>query len=134
MTAAQTADAVGTSVLLPGDDQSALRAFFEIAEAWKLTTDDQLKLLGSPPRSSFFKLKKDGGQLNRDQLERISHIINIYKCLRILFTDQEAADRWLAQPNKAPFLQGRSALEFMVHDGYLSDIFQVRRYLDAQRG
>jgi uncharacterized protein (DUF2384 family) len=112
MTATQTADAVGTLALLPGDDQAALRAFFEIAEAWK----------------------KDGGQLNRDQLERISHIINIYKCLRILFTDQEAADKWVGQPNKAPFLQGRSALEFMVHDGYLSDIFQVRRYLDAQRG
>lgn len=134
MTATQTADAVGTLALLPGDDQAALRAFFEIAEAWNLTADEQLKLLGSPPRSSFFKLKKDGGQLNRDQLERISHIINIYKCLRLLFTDQEAADKWVGQPNKAPFLQGRSALEFMVHDGYLSDIFQVRRYLDAQRG
>ena len=134
MTATQTADVGSTSVLLPGDDQAALRAFFEIAEAWKLTSDEQLKLIGSPPRSSFFKLKKEGGQLNRDQLERLSHIISIYKCLRILFTDQEEADRWLGQPNSAPFLQGRSALEFMVHDGYLSDIFQVRRYLDAQRG
>ncbi len=134
MTAAQVADTSGISILSPGDDQAALRAFFQIAEAWNLTTDDQLKLLGSPPRSSFFKMKKDGGQLSRDQLERISHIINIYKCLRILFTDQAMADKWVVQPNKAPFLQGRSALEFMARDGYLSDIFQVRRYLDAQRG
>ena len=134
MIGAQTVDTSATPILASGDDGAALKAFFEIAEVWHLTSDEQVKLLGSPPRSTFFKLKKEGGQLNRDQLERISHIVNIYKCLRILFTDQQMADRWVRQPNQAPFIQGRSALEFMTQEGYLSDIFQVRRYLDAQRG
>lgn len=37
-----------------------LEAFFNIAEKWELTTDEQIKLLGSPGRSTFFKWKKDG--------------------------------------------------------------------------
>lgn len=130
----QAASAAATASLTLGDDAAALRTFFEIAEAWKLTTEDQLRLLGSPPRSTFFKLKKEGGQLTRDQLERVSHLLNIYKCLRVLFTDQKLADEWIRAPNDGPFFQGRSALEFMTRDGYLTDIYQVRRYLDAQRG
>jgi SOS-response transcriptional repressor LexA len=99
-----------------------------------LTTDEQIKLLGSPPRSTFFKWKKEGGQLSQDTMERISHVLSIYKCLRIVLTDDEAGDEWVRKSNQAPFLNGISALEFMTRDGYLSDVYQVRRYLDAQRG
>ena len=116
------------------DAEAALKAFFNIAEKWRLTTDEQIKLLGSPPRSTFFKWKKDGGQLSRDTIERISHILSIYKCLRIVLTDDEAEDEWVRKSNQAPFLNGISALEFMTRNGYLSDVYQVRRYLDAQRG
>lgn len=118
------------------DDDSAiaLKAFFQIAEKWRLTTEQQIKLLGSPPRSTFFKWKKEGGQLPPDTVERISHILSIYKCLRIVFTDEQASDDWVRKENQAPFLNGVSALEFMTKQGYLSDVYQVRRYLDAQRG
>jgi SOS-response transcriptional repressor LexA len=116
------------------DAEVALKAFFNIAEKWRLTTDEQIKLLGSPPRSTFFKWKKEGGQLSQDTMERISHVLSIYKCLRIVLTDDEAGDEWVRKSNQAPFLNGISALEFMTRDGYLSDVYQVRRYLDAQRG
>jgi len=55
-------------------------------------------------------------------------------CLRIVFTDEQAGDEWVRKENQAPFLNGVSALEFMTREGYLSDVYQVRRYLDAQRG
>jgi SOS-response transcriptional repressor LexA len=116
------------------NDEVALKAFFSIAEKWRLTTEEQMKLLGSPPRSTFFKWKKEGGQISPDTLERISHILNIYKCLRIVLTDEAASDEWVRKANQAPFLKGVSALEFMTRDGYLSDVYQVRRYLDGQRG
>ena len=116
------------------DSRIGLQTFFKIAEAWHLSVDEQIKLLGKPPRSSFFKWKKDGGDLTQDTLERISHIISIYKCLRILFTDQAAADAWIKRPNQAPFLGGSSALDFMTKDGFVASIYEVRRYLDAQRG
>lgn len=116
------------------DSGIALRAFFQITEKWRLTTEQQIKLLGSPPRSTFFKWKKEGGQLPPDTVERISHVLSIYKCLRIVFTDEQASDDWVRKPNQAPFLNGVSALEFMTRTGFLSDVYQVRRYLDGQRG
>ena len=63
----------------------ALRTFFRISDAWKLSNDDARKLLGDPPRSTYFLWKKTGaGQLARDTLERISYILGIYKALQIL--------------------------------------------------
>jgi hypothetical protein len=118
----------------PNSSESAasLRAFFEIAEAWKLSTDDQIKLLGSPGRSTFFKWKKEAPVLPSDTLERISHLLNIYRTLEILLPNPEAADRWVRQPNVAPILNGKTALERMLHG--FSDLCAVRQYLDSQRG
>src|SRR3546814_15922626 len=38
-----------------------LDVFVPVAEAWNLSTDEQMRLLGSPPSSTFFNWKKDGG-------------------------------------------------------------------------
>jgi hypothetical protein len=116
------------------DAEAALKAFFRISEKWQLSTDEQIKLLGSPPRSTFFKWKKEGGQLPNDTVERLSHVLNIYKCLRILFTDENVSDQWMRKTNQAPFLNGVSALDFMTANGFVADVFKVRSYLDAQRG
>lgn len=123
--------AVGTD---ESDANVALRAFFGIAEKWRLTTEEQSKLLGSPPRSTFFKWKKEGGQLSADTVERLSHVLNIYKCLRIVFTDENVSHDWIRKPNQAPFLNGISAVDFMTANGFVADVFKVRAYLDAQRG
>lgn len=113
------------------DRRHALEVFFRIAELWSLPTDQQIVLLGSPARSTFFKWKKEGGVISVDTQERISHIVSIYKALQILLTDPKAADQWIHKPNK--YFDGRSALEVML-DGKLTDIYSVRAYLDAQRG
>jgi uncharacterized protein (DUF2384 family) len=108
-----------------------VEGFFAIAEKWGLSTDEQLKLLGSPGRSTFFKWKKDGGALPKDTLERISHILSIYKCLEILFTIPDRADSWIKRPNE--YFDDMSALTVML-GGQVVDIYRVRQYLDAQRG
>jgi len=109
----------------------ALDVFFKIAGAWKLTSEQQITLLGAPARSTFYKWKKDGGLLSADTEERISHLAALYKALQIVIPDPHAADTWIARPNK--YFGGRSALEVML-DGKLTDIYAVRVYLDAQRG
>ena len=112
----------------------ALRAFFRIAAAWKLTARQERVLLGGPPESTFFKWKKaQQGNLPRDVLERISYILGIYKSLQILFPDTTRADEWISRPNSAPLFQGQSALQRML-SGNVGDLFVVRQYLDAQRG
>lgn len=109
----------------------ALEGFFGIADKWKLTTDEQISLLGSPGRSTFFKWKKEGGSIPKDTEERISHILSIFKCLEILFTTSENSDSWIRKPNR--YFGERAALEVML-GGQVVDIYRVRQYLDAQRG
>ncbi|RZL09729.1 MAG: DUF2384 domain-containing protein [Rubrivivax sp.] len=114
---------------------AGLRAFGRIAEAWALTVDEQIKLLGEPARSTFFAWRKtpEVAKLSRDTLERLSNLLGIYKSLQILLPDASAADRWVRQPNTAPMFGGRSALDRMLA-GNVVDLHAVRRYLDAVRG
>ncbi len=112
----------------------ALRAFFRIAELWRLSVAEQMTLLGITARSTFFKWKRDPNvDLPKDTIERISYLLGIYKALQILLPDQRAADAWVRQPNQAPLFGGKSALDRML-SGHVADLFVVRRYLDAQRG
>lgn len=122
--------------LPPGQLAAAgLRAFAGIARAWKLSVDEQLILLGSPARSTFFAWRKDPSvaALPRDTLERLSYLLGIYKALQILLPDPAAADAWVRKPNDAPLFGGRSALERMLA-GNVVDLHVVRRYLDGVRG
>ena len=115
----------------PSGIPAELEAFFTIADRWRLSTDDQIRLLGSPGRSTFFKWKKEGGSLPPDTVERISHLLNVWKSLRILFTVDERAEQWVRRPND--FFDGEAAIDVMLQGG-VSDIYRVRQYLDAQRG
>lgn len=112
----------------------ALRAFFAIADAWGLRAGEARRLLGDPPESTFYKWKKArDGAPGRDVLERISHVLGIFKALQILFPDPTRADAWIRRANSAPAFGGASALERML-GGNVADLYVVRRYLDAQRG
>jgi len=114
---------------------AGLRAFERIAQAWGLSVDEQLCLLGQPPRSTYFAWRKqpEKAALPRDTLERLSNLLGIWKSLQILLPDAAAADAWVRQPNSAAPFGGRSALQRMLA-GNVSDLNLVRRYLDAVRG
>ncbi len=114
---------------------AGLRAFFKIASAWDLSAEEQITLLGSPGRSTYFKWKNtpQTARLNRDTLERLSLLLGIYKALQILLPQPAAADAWVKRPNSAPPFGGRRALDRMLA-GNISDLVAVRQYLDAMRG
>ena len=125
---------------LPSSDsakvaKSTLRTFFNIARAWRLDTEQAMRLLGLDSRSTYFKWKKspESAKLGQDKLERLSYIFGIYKSLQILLPKPESADQWIHRPNKAAPFQGKSALERML-SGHVADLYVVRQYLDAQRG
>ena len=112
----------------------ALRTFFRIADAWSISADEARRLLGSPPRSTYFAWKKQPpAQLPRDVLERISYVLGIYKALQILLPEPAVADVWIRKANDAPLFGGKAALERML-SGNVADLYVVRQYLDAQRG
>jgi hypothetical protein len=110
----------------------ALRTFFRIAEAWGLRESEQMRLLGLDSRSTFQSWKRGAvASIPKDALERISYVLGIYKGLHILLP--QSADEWVRKPNLAPIFGGRSALERMA-SGNVADLYEVRRYIDAQRG
>ena len=114
---------------------AGLRAYFNIARDWGLNTDEQMVLLGTPGRSTFFKWKSapETADLKRDTLERLSYILGIYKALQVLLPATTSADAWVKKPNTAPLFGGKSALDRML-GGNVADLLAVRQYLDARRG
>lgn len=106
----------------------ALTVFFNITKSWKITTKQEIILLGSPPRSTFYKWRSGTiTTISQDTLERISYIMGIYKALRKIFPTLDQANAWPIKPNQA--FNNMSGLEYMLLGGvqHLSD---VRRYLD----
>lgn len=111
-----------------------MRAFFEIAEKWKLSNEEAMALLGSPSKSTFHNWKNGNvGHLahSHDLASRISYVLGIFKALEILYQRPEMADAWVRQPNAA--FGGQSALERMC-GGQMVDLASVRDYLDSVRG
>ena len=112
-----------------------LRAFFAIADHWMLDNEERRILLGSVPESTFYKYAStpESARLSRDTLERISHLIGIFKSLNVLLPRPEQADAWVKRANEAALFKGRSALEFML-SGRFEDLIAVRHYVDTARG
>ena len=128
---------MATTTPSPGDLGGAgLRAFFRIAKTWKLTEEQQLRLLGLTVRSTLFawkgKAAKGPVKLGPDTLERLGNLVGIWKALAILFPQDEIADRWIHLPNdNYPFL-GDMPLTLMQFS--MAGLAQARRHLDARRG
>lgn len=110
----------------------ALKLFTGIMQEWGIKAKDARVLLGNPPETTYFNWLKTGdAKLGRDTLERISHLQNIYKSLRIIFPSAEQANAWVHKPNEA--FNGKSALAVMLQ-GSILDLHRVHVYLDGIRG
>jgi Protein of unknown function (DUF2384) len=111
----------------------AIRTFFRIGKAWKLTVEEEKALLGWPATSTLYKYKQnDIGTLSYDVLIRISLVLGIYDALHILYPDKELADRWIKLPNSNSLFGGRPAIDFLTKAG-MDGLYQVRRLLDNRK-
>ena len=117
------------------DTSKALPVVFRILEKWQCNTDEQLRLLGISSRSTLNKYKesKGGIRLSLDIQERMSYILNIHKCLRLLFTADDSIYGWVRRPNSHPFFAGRSAMDVM-NGGRVADLYEVASRLQSWRG
>ncbi len=111
-----------------------LRTLFNIADEWGLNTDQQRTLLGGISKSSLHNWKAgNASALSRDQLERVSLVLGIYKAMALLFADGDGGKRWLKAENSEGVFGGASPLARMLRGG-MEDLYATRRYLDAWRG
>ena len=111
---------------------SGLRAFESIADRWKLSISERSAVLGlSASTYRRARARDESATLDRNALERVSHILGIYKALHVLFSDDERADGWIDRASSD--FGGRPARE-RITTGLVADLVHVRRYLDAARG
>ncbi|MGQ3887622.1 antitoxin Xre-like helix-turn-helix domain-containing protein [Legionella sp. CNM-1927-20] len=115
-------------------NQVAWKALKNLIERFNLTKEEALKLMGDMPISSYYKgINKFEGNLSRDERERISLLLGIYKDLRILFIDSAQAMSWINRENKLPPFNGITPKKHMM-EGSLIRLAEVRRFLDFWRG
>lgn len=113
--------------------QSAIAAFFKLAQAWHLRDEASRQLLGGISNGVFYQLKRGRKKkLDQDKLTRISLLIGIFKALNILYSSK-LADSWVTLPNSSPMFEGEPPLAYMVRGG-VPALMRVRQLLDARRG
>lgn len=112
---------------------SAIKAFFNIMERWKVRDSDARALLGGVSNGPYYEMKKGADRvLDEDKLLRISYLVGIFKALNILYSEK-LADAWIQLPNKNRIFGGRKPLDYMIRGG--QPAMQIlRRLLDARRG
>lgn len=115
-------------------DKTAWKSFQNLVQRFQFTESEAKVLLGDMPRSTYLRgLHQHIGKLNRDQKERISYLLGIYKSLRILFTDSAQALTWIDRPNDLPPFDGVTPRDYMLQ-GSIVHLADVRRFLDFWRG
>lgn len=115
-------------------DKVAWKSLQNLIERFGLQSEEARILMGEMPRSSYFKgIQEHQGKLSRDQKERISYLLGIYKALRILFTDSRQAMTWIDRANTLAPFNGITPKQYLL-EGSLVRLAEVRRFLDFWRG
>lgn len=119
----------------PDAGNMVLPVVFNILDKWSCTQAQQMSILGLTSRSTLNKYRShpESAKVSKDLLERMSYILNIHKCLRIMFTAEDSVYQWVQKPNSHPFFAGRSAMDIM-NQGKVVDLYQVASRLNAWRG
>lgn len=131
---AMTAQAEQLLQRAPSVASSLVPAIFNIFSRWRLTSAQQMTLLGLSKKTlDNWKKQPEKTKLTLDLLERASYILEIYKSLQMLLPDQALADRWLATPNDNPLFNGTAPLECLL-DKQVAGLVVIRSFLDAEQG
>jgi uncharacterized protein (DUF2384 family) len=111
-------------------DDVIWKSLTNLVDRFDLKENEARILMGDMPRSTYTSHK---AKLNRDQKERVSYLLGIYKALRILFDDGEQARTWINRQNKLPPFNGLTPKEYMLEGG-MARLIDVRKFLDFWRG
>jgi len=119
--------------VITDEEAAALaRTTIGLFRAWQLSDIEARTLLGDMAQRTWARWK-DGsiGRIDRDLRARMAILMGVHKGLRYLFTDPKRGYDWIRKPN-ANF-NGNSALDVMMR-GEITDLIDIRSYLDAERG
>lgn len=114
---------------------AGFRTFLKIAELWRLSDEEQMRILSAHDPATYEELKAhvrahEAVPLSMDMISRISCVLSIYGSLVTLVSHERSAD-WIHAPNKGSVFGGNSALVLMT-SGQLEDLERVAQYLLGQ--
>ncbi|WP_150303633.1 antitoxin Xre-like helix-turn-helix domain-containing protein [Pseudomonas saliphila] len=115
---------------------TGLRAAVTILDRWG-ATGEQGEAILRVSHSTYARAKrKDGLQainLDRDQLTRVSLVLNIHAALRMVFDNPDNLYGFMRMPNDNEFFFGRSPLEVMG-SGDMVAVYETFKRIDVLRG
>ena len=111
-------------------DAIVWKSLNNLVHRFRLKEKEARILMGEMPRSTYTTGK---ATLNRDQKERVSYLLGIYKSLHILFDDGVQAMSWIERENNLPPFNGMTPKEYML-EGSIVRLSDVRKFLDFWRG
>lgn len=114
---------------------TGLKTAVTILEKWGASGEQGEAILRVSHSSYARAKKKDALQkinLDRDQLTRISLILNMHAALRIVFDNPENLYGFMKMKNHNPFFEGRTPLEIMGNGDFVA-VYETFRRIDTLR-
>jgi len=113
-----------------------LRTAVAILDKWG-ATGEQGEAILRVSHSTYARAKRKDGlasiSLDRDQLTRVSFVLNIHAALRTIFDNPDNLYGFMRMPNDNAFFLGRSPLEVMG-SGDIVAVYETFRRIDVLRG
>ena len=83
---------------------AGLKASLNILDKWGASTDQAINIL-QLGRATYFNVKKDPtrANLNNDQIERLSYLLNMHQALRLVFDNPENVYGFMGFENNNEF-------------------------------
>lgn len=115
---------------------TGLRTAVAILDRWG-ATGEQGEAILRVSHSTYARAKRKDGlpsiSLDRDQLTRVSFVLNIHAALRVIFDNPDNVYGFMRMPNDNAFFFGRSPLEVMS-TGDIVAVYETFRRIDVLRG
>lgn len=113
---------------------AGLKAVLNILEKWGCSAEQAMAILRLP-RATFYKYRNDPSQarLDRDQLTRLSYLLNMHQALRIVFENRENVYGFMSKKNHNPYFHGRTPLE-VIESGDFGALYETYKRIDTLRG
>nr|WP_298412224.1 antitoxin Xre-like helix-turn-helix domain-containing protein [uncultured Halomonas sp.] len=121
-----------------GEDKAAaatgLKTAVRILDKWG-ASGEQGEAILRVSHSTYARARNGSVQtikLDRDQLTRISYVLNIHAALRLIFDNPENLYGFMKMANDNPYFEGRSPLE-ILGSGDFAALYEIFKRIDALR-
>lgn len=109
---------------------TGLKAVLNILEKWGCSAEQSMAILRLP-KATFYKPSR--ARLDRDQLTRLSYLLNMHQTLRIVLENPENVYGFMNKQNHNPYFHGHTPLE-VIESGDLAALHETHKRIETLQG